>query len=98
MLLIVVVLPPAERQLVRADMIEYANPMAGQEWTTMKRGSFDAAAAIGGMDATGATGTFVPANAAASDPQNATMQQLTIIRRRASVVWRSMTAATRGGS
>ncbi len=72
-------LPPAARQRVRADMIQYANLMVGHEWSTMKRGSFDAKAGIVGMDAIDAVGTVVPANEAESNAQNATMQQLTII-------------------
>ena len=74
-----VALPPEPRQRVRGDMIAYANLMVNHEWAAMKRGSVDAKPAFLGMDAIDAAATFNPANAAESNAQNATLQQLTIM-------------------
>ena len=72
-------LPPALRQRIRADMLDYAMLMPGSEWSLMKEGRFDAQSVFIGMDAMDLTGTFVPANTAESNAQVATMQQLTLM-------------------
>ena len=72
-------LPGAVRERVRADMVRYAQIMIGREWPLMREGKYDPEAAIVGMDAIDATGTFLPANEGEADAQRATMDQLTII-------------------
>ena len=72
-------LPAALRQKVRADMLDYAMLMPQSEWPLMKEGRFDPQPAFIDMDAMEVTGTFVPANSAESNAQNATMEQLTIL-------------------
>jgi Protein of unknown function (DUF4239) len=72
-------LPPAVRQRVRADMLQYVNVMIESEWPLMKHGQVDPTAAFIGMDAIDATGTFVPANSAESNAQQATLEQLGIM-------------------
>jgi hypothetical protein len=72
-------LPPAVRERVRKDMIDYAKIMVSREWPLMRKGRFDPDAAMVGMDAIDATGAFKPANFSESNAQNATMQQLTIV-------------------
>jgi hypothetical protein len=72
-------LPPGIRERVRQDMVDYANIMVGVEWDQMKHGQFDAKAAIIGMDAIDAAGSFVPANPGQVSAQNAILAQLTIL-------------------
>lgn len=72
-------LPPAVRQRVRDDMLKYASIMTDHEWSLMREGRFDPAAATVSMDAIEIAGTFVPANDGESNAQSATIQQLTII-------------------
>ena len=72
-------MPPDIRQRVRADMLQYATIMIESEWPLMRHGGRDPTAAFVGMDAIDATGTFVPANAAESNAQQATLEQLGII-------------------
>jgi hypothetical protein len=70
-------LPPAVRQHIRNDMVQYAQIMIAREWPLMKQGGHDEEAAAIGMDAIDVTGSFVPANNSQSNAQSATMQQLT---------------------
>ena len=72
-------LPAELRQRVRADMLDYAMLMPESEWPLMKEGRFDPQPGFIDMDAMDVTGTFIPANSAESNAQNATMQQLTIL-------------------
>jgi ABC-type branched-subunit amino acid transport system permease subunit len=67
------------RERVRSDVLRYAQIMTDREWPLMRRGGYDAAAGAIGMDATNATGTFVPANSGQSNAQAATLAQLTIM-------------------
>jgi hypothetical protein len=69
-------LPPALRQKVRADMLDYAMFMLQSEWPLMKEGRFDPQPGFIALDALAATGTFVAANSTESNAQNATFGQL----------------------
>jgi hypothetical protein len=60
-------------------MLDYAMLMPESEWAQMKEGRFDPQPGLIDLDAMEAAGTFVPANSAESNAQNATMQQLTIL-------------------
>jgi Protein of unknown function (DUF4239) len=72
-------LPQAARARVRDDMVRYATIMSGTEWPLMKHGSYDPNAAMIGMDAIDATGTFKPTDSGEANAQNATLQQLNIL-------------------
>jgi hypothetical protein len=72
-------LPPAVRDRVRQDMVDYANIMVGVEWEQMKHGQFDEKPAIIGMDAIDVVGSLAPANPGQVSAQNATLEQLTIV-------------------
>jgi hypothetical protein len=69
-------LPPAVRERVRSDMIDYANIMIAKEWPRMRQGAFDESAAMVGMDAIDAVGEYAPANMGESNAQVATMREL----------------------
>lgn len=72
-------LPDMVRARIRTDMVHYAGIMAANEWPLMRRGSYDPGAAMIGMDAIDAAGSFRPADNGESNAQSATMQQLTIL-------------------
>ncbi len=74
-----VALQPAVRDHVRADMVNYANLMADVEWPAMRHGRFAESAVFISMDAIDATSMMIPANAAESNAQRATLDQLTIL-------------------
>jgi hypothetical protein len=71
--------PAALRQHIRADMLDYAQLMVNSEWPLMKMGRFNPDAGTIQMDAIDVTGGLVPANAAESNAQQATLQQLTVL-------------------
>lgn len=71
-------LPPDVRQRVRGDVLKYVNVMIESEWPLMKHGRIDPTAGFIGLDAMDAAGSFVPANAAESNAQQATLEQLVI--------------------
>jgi hypothetical protein len=75
----VVGLPSALRQHIRADMLDYAQLMVDSEWPLMKRGRFNPDAGNIDMHALDVAGSFVPSNAAESNAQLLTLQQLTIL-------------------
>lgn len=72
-------LPTAVRGRVRGDMVRYANIMIDREWPNMRKGGFDAEAAMVGMDAFDAVGGFSPANMRESNAQLMTLQQLDVM-------------------
>jgi hypothetical protein len=71
--------PAALRQHIRADMLDYAQLMVESEWPLMKTGRFNPNAGTIQMDAIDLTGSLVPGNAAESNAQQATLQQLTVL-------------------
>jgi hypothetical protein len=72
-------LPPAVRQAVRNDMIEYAHFMVDKEWPAMRTGEVDPEPAIIVMRAIDVAGGFVPANTRESNAQVSTLQQLMVV-------------------
>jgi hypothetical protein len=72
-------MPTAARSRVRHDMLLYAETMMNREWPAMRSGTYDKDADLIVMDAIGAAGNFVPANAKESNSQSATLQQLGVL-------------------
>jgi hypothetical protein len=72
-------LPAPIRHRVRADMMTYADVMIAHEWPLMQHGDFDPDAAVIGMDAIQANGSYAPRNLGEANAQAATSQQLTIM-------------------
>lgn len=72
-------LPPALRQHIRADMLDYAQMMVDSELPLMKMGRFNPEVGNIDMHALDVTGSFIPSNPAESNAQLLTLQQLTIL-------------------
>lgn len=72
-------LPADLRHHIRADMLDYAQVMVDSEWPLMKNGRFNPDASNIDMHAIDIAGSFIPGNAAETNAQVLTMQQLTIL-------------------
>jgi hypothetical protein len=72
-------LPPAVRESVRSDMLNYANVVTQREWPAMRRGTFDPDLAFIGMHAIDVASSFTPNTLAEANAQAETMKQLAIV-------------------
>jgi hypothetical protein len=72
-------LPADLRHHIRTDMLDYAQMMVDSEWSLMKMGHFNPDAGNIDMHAMDVAGSFIPSNAAESNAQLLTLQQLTIL-------------------
>jgi hypothetical protein len=72
-------LPPAVREVVRSDMLNYANVVTEREWPAMRRGKFDNDLAFIGMHAIDVASSFDPKTLAEANAQAETMKQLSIV-------------------
>ena len=72
-------LPPAVRQAVRSDMLDYANVVIEREWPAMRRGKFDPDLAFIGMHAIDVASSFNPSTLAQANAQAATLEQLAFV-------------------
>jgi|GEM_PF-1173366 len=72
-------LPPAQRSRVRGDILKYANLMVTDEWPAMHVGKHSVESDMIGMDAIDVAETFNPANAAQTNAQTMTLEQLRVV-------------------
>src|SRR5262245_22257868 len=72
-------LPPAVRESVRSDMLNYAIVVTEKEWPAMRDGKFDPDLALIGMHAIDVASSFAPSTLAEANAQAATIKQLAIV-------------------
>ncbi len=72
-------LPREQSRRVRTDILNYADLMAGEEWTAMRTGGYERKADYIVMDAMSTVGLFKPNNLMQSNAQTATIQELSAL-------------------
>jgi len=72
-------LPPAVRESVRSDMLNYAIVVTEREWPAMRHRKFDPGLAFIGMHAIDVASSFTPRTFGEANAQSATLQQLAIV-------------------